>query len=416
LMEVKPTGTMGEKYVLTCMCVATRYPFFRAVTNREAPYLAQQMLDIFLDCGVIPAVIQSDNEFVNLAFEELCSLLGSNQIFSTALRPQSQGIIERVHRDMREYLAVLVDAYVRACPRKWPQYLRYVEHKVRHKSLVPGITPFAAVHGFAGSTALSTASGALEAIPEEVVWADWLRTLVSETKELNATLGEHWAAAAEYRARVHSEKKKLPDFQTGELVLLAKPFYEQGQGVILPQCDGPYVIRAFPSDHTVILADVLTGAPAFEGKPVSIARIIRFHYPAEWATLGMREVDPVGPISTLKVGQLVACSPKTSQFDRVHVARVERIFPHQEQCEVTLYHVPTDCRTGPWRARVWEIWLDPDGSSKREVISADELVCSVTLVEGALTEASLEALVIHGIPVDTQPRRDHTLPPRVPID
>ena len=112
LLEIKPTGEDGERYVLTCICVATRYPFLRTAKTRDAPYLALLLWDVFLDMGVIPAVVQSDNEFVNLAFEELCSLLGSAQLFSTALRPQSQGIIERSHSDMRAALAIVVEAFI----------------------------------------------------------------------------------------------------------------------------------------------------------------------------------------------------------------------------------------------------------------------------------------------------------------
>ena len=49
-----------------------------------------------------------------LVLEELTSLMGSNQIFSTALRPQSQGIVERSHLELRKALAIVVEAYVRA--------------------------------------------------------------------------------------------------------------------------------------------------------------------------------------------------------------------------------------------------------------------------------------------------------------
>ena len=48
-------------------------------------------------------------------------------------------------------------------------------------------------------------------------------------------MAEHWAHDAEARARKHAEKKAEPDFRVGELVLLAKAFYEKGLSVILPQ-------------------------------------------------------------------------------------------------------------------------------------------------------------------------------------
>ena len=95
LIFLMPTGENGEIGVMTAICVNTKYPFLRNITSRESTYLAELMLDIILDAGVVPAVWQSDNEFCNLAFEELCSLLGGNQLFSTALNPKAQGIYQQ---------------------------------------------------------------------------------------------------------------------------------------------------------------------------------------------------------------------------------------------------------------------------------------------------------------------------------
>ncbi len=95
------------------------------------------------------------------------------------------------------------------------------------------------------------------------------------------------------------------------------------------------------------------------------------------------------------------------------MARVEQVFPHQEQCEVTLYHVPPGARTGPWQARVWELWTLEDGTPRKEIITAEEFVCCVSLVNGALSVESIERLVMHGVPAGATPHRDHTLPPRV---
>ena len=203
--------------------------FLRAATGRDAVYLAELLLDIILDMGVVPAVLQSDNEFASLAFEELTQLLGTSQLFSTALRPQSQGIVERSHRDIRNALAKLIEAYVRANPRKWPTLLRHVEHKLRHRVVADGATPYAAVHGFFGSTSLQTAMGALEAIPEDLVHQDWIRVIVAESKAISARLAEHWTDQAEARARKHGETKARPDFLEGELALVHKPFLNEGK-------------------------------------------------------------------------------------------------------------------------------------------------------------------------------------------
>ena len=111
------------------------------------------------------ALIQSDNEFIAAAIEELVLLLGARQLFSTVLRPQTNGVIERPHRDLRAGLAVMVESLVRASPRKWPKFVRWLEHRLRHKTMTleagKTTTPSACVHGFAGSTTLQTSLVAL---------------------------------------------------------------------------------------------------------------------------------------------------------------------------------------------------------------------------------------------------------------
>ena len=283
LMDVTPKGLEGESFILTALCVATRYPCLRVGKDKDAVSLAELLLDIILDIGVVPAIIQSDNEFATLALEELCTMLGSTQLFSTVLRPQSQGITERSHLDIRKGLSLLVEAYVRANPRKWPTYVRWLESKLRHKVKATGDTPYSAVHGFKGSTALRSALGALEEIPEEMVSGDWLRLIVAETKEINSRLGDHWAHAAEVRARRHAEAHPYKPFNVGDMVLLSKPFWEKGAGLILPHCDGPYVITQLPTIHTAILEDPLTGENYHHGQPISVARLLRFNFPKEWS-------------------------------------------------------------------------------------------------------------------------------------
>jgi len=410
LMEVKPSGVEGEKWIVTAICVATRYPFLRATTTRDAVELAKMLLDIILDAGVVPAILQSDNEFLSVAFEEFCFLLGTTQIFSTALRPQTQGIVERSHRDIRSHLAILIDAFARANPRKWPEYLRFAEHRLRHKTICPGITPYAVVHGFLGSSALQTAMGSLQEIPEDIIWADWLRGIVEETKRLSASLADHWTQQAASRARKHGEKTRTPDFQEGELVLVTRPFWEKGVAVILPQCDGPYSISRMVGSHTCLLIDPLSQEPAFDGKPVSLARLIRFRFPADWAGAEALELPSTSAsFASVQIGAIVACLPRVCPPGRVFLGRVDRLYRNHTMLEVTLMHVAPAHRTGPWTARRWEVWTD-SGAPRREVITADEYICTVNLREGALDLASLETLSGHGLNVSLQPRRDASLP------
>ncbi|CAE8584544.1 unnamed protein product [Polarella glacialis] len=184
LMEIRPTSEEGYAHLFTACCVATRYIFMRPVITRDMGELAEIMTDIILEAGVVPKVIQGDSEFCNIMLEELTGLLGANQLFSTALRPQAVGIKERQRREIREGLAILVESLSRALPRRWPKYVKWLEAKIRHKKLPSGFTPFQLIHGFLGSSALRSALDSFAEIPADMVCSDWLREIVSEAKSM----------------------------------------------------------------------------------------------------------------------------------------------------------------------------------------------------------------------------------------
>jgi len=179
----------------------------------------------------------------------------------------------------------------------------------------------------------------LKQVPEDVIWSDWVHQIVEESKKIQAMAFEHYVSQAAVRARKHSEQKPEADFREGELVLVSKPFYEKGTGVILPQCDGPYTFVRVPTAHTVLLVDTLSGEAAFEGKAVSCARLIRFKFPSDWAgpEPGGTE-DRKNAFVDIKRGAFIACAPQGLQYTSVHVARVEKIYQEQQLCDVLLFH------------------------------------------------------------------------------
>ena len=163
----------------------------------------------------------------------------------------------------------MVESLARALPREWPKFLRWMEHKLRHKAFKlsgTATTPYACVHGFSGSAALQSSLAALEQNPEDLVTHPWLLDIFIESQRVSDALATTTEATAKARAQKQHESNTLRQFQAGELVLLQKPFYEKGQGLILPQCDGPFVVARVPGDHNVTLADPLAGSAYLNGK------------------------------------------------------------------------------------------------------------------------------------------------------
>ena len=215
MMEVKPTGENGERYVLTAICPATKYPFLRALVTRDSDVVAEAMLDVIFDIGVVPCIHQSDNEFCNLSVSELTSLLGATQLFSTALRPQPQGLVERIHRDIRAGLAIAIESLSRAKPRAWPKYLRRLEYRLRHKTIAGEFTPYQAVHGFRGASALDAALGAYSEIPSELVFQVGFRRSLANLHESKLRSKYHPKNLAKSERKPRVKRLLNPNLEMG---------------------------------------------------------------------------------------------------------------------------------------------------------------------------------------------------------
>jgi hypothetical protein len=348
-------------------------------------------------------LIQSDNEFANAAVEELVYLLGARQLFSLALRPQSQGIVERGHKEIRNGFSVLVSAFARACPRTWPNYTRWMEHRARHRPLLAdGTSAYSVAHGFYWSSPLQSSLVCLDKIPVDLVTQPWLNEIVAESKRLGTALKDHFALEAKKTQQRMREESNRPIFKVGNLVLLQKPFYEKGTGLILPQCDGPWEVASTPNEHTATLREPLTEQAYLNGQFVSTGRLVHFNFPKAHLLDDAEEVAEAAKKVELKIDMTVAVEIEIQARSRVLVAKIKRIFEVGDQLAVDLYTVPLGQRFGPWERRPWELL-------ETKQISRSEVICQVELVNRALSGESLERMAALGINI-AQPLADMSLP------
>ena len=406
LMEIRPTGETGETHILTCSCVATRYVFLRCCMGREHHEIAERLFDVVLDMGVVPKLIQSDLEFASQILNEFTVLLGSNQMFSTALRPQSQGITERSHKEMRATLSMFVETLVRAHPRRWPRLIRIAESKIRQKTLldVEGIrvTPYSAVHGFAGSSALRSAVDAVGDVPNALVTNAWLSTIIQQSQHVVSLYADKKQADAD-QAQREQTAIRTQSVKEGELVLLRKPFYERGNGLILPQADGPYRVHRVFGSHSVQLAELTTGVLLMNGKAVATSRLVRFAYPAE---IAVEDLRPELAETSFSLGDYLVFETQLSGRPRTTVGKILRVHAVGSQLEVQRFEVPEHERFGPWLRRPWT-----PADLAPEMISFQEVIAKVDMTDGVLTTDDLSALEHQGVAA-TASGREKLLPGR----
>ena len=97
--------TRQNRYPLTILDFATRYPEAISLRKVDAPTVATALMEAFTRFG-LPAEILSDNGsvFVGKLMEELFRQLGVHHIHTTPYRPQTNGMIERWHGVLKAQL------------------------------------------------------------------------------------------------------------------------------------------------------------------------------------------------------------------------------------------------------------------------------------------------------------------------
>jgi len=412
LYEVTPPAEDGTNMIMTTHCTWSRYPFFRKQKGKTAIATATNLFDVILDCGVVPEVIQTDlgKEFTNSLVAELLGLLGSSQVFSSAVHPQSQGITERPHRDMTALLAMLVERLVQTRPDTWPEHLRTLECRCRDKTIgKSGFTPRSLVAGWFGVTPLQSALAMIGEIPSDLPYDEWVRNLVADHQEL-ATAWDEWRAEAEAKEDEYYNERMVcgRQIEVGELVLLQKAETERrAGGKLLEKADGPYEVVKKPSPHTAMLAEPYSKEVVLEGRPMPVARLIRWAFPKELpkptaAELESGDADYArrmtrAEILLLQPNDLVCAAVEDKDADGDDCATVVMVDAvHMEQERVSGRRMEPQ-GTGPWAQRLWALARNADGSDGVTQVPFKDLLAQVELEAGHLTGASAEMLKKVGV-------------------
>ena len=107
--------------ILTCMCLASKYPEAVALRRVDAETVAEAMMEIFSRTG-LPEEILTDQGSVFMArlTKQLCRLLNVKQLRTSPYHPQTDGCLECWHRSLKNML--------RKCNERkmeWDNILKY---------------------------------------------------------------------------------------------------------------------------------------------------------------------------------------------------------------------------------------------------------------------------------------------------
>lgn len=138
-------SSAGNRYVLTVVDMATRFPEAVPLKKIDTVTVAEALLSIFARVG-LPQEILSDcgTQFVSDLMQEVYRLLSISSVTTTPYHPQSNGMVERFNGTLKSMLRKISLSQ----PREWDRYipaLLFAYRELPNETL--GFSPFELLFG-----------------------------------------------------------------------------------------------------------------------------------------------------------------------------------------------------------------------------------------------------------------------------
>lgn len=139
------TSDTGNHYLLVVVDVCTRFVFLRAIPDKRAITIAQELFKIFCDVG-FPKILQDDNgtEFVNKIVDRIVKASFIEQRLISAYHPRANGLAER---NVQTALNTIRKS-IQGIKKDWDKYVPAVQLAMNAKvAALHGSTPFSLMFG-----------------------------------------------------------------------------------------------------------------------------------------------------------------------------------------------------------------------------------------------------------------------------
>jgi len=117
-----PQSAEGHTHLLTVIDRTTRWPEVLPIKGTTAQVVADGFVQVWVSRFGVPAVVTTDRgaQFLSSTWACLCRHLGMRHVKTTAYHPQANGLVERLHRQIKEALRA------RGSGDDWAEHLPWV--------------------------------------------------------------------------------------------------------------------------------------------------------------------------------------------------------------------------------------------------------------------------------------------------
>ena len=248
---LSPVTERGNRWILTLVDSATRYPEAVALQTTNTVEVAEKLLGIFFRVG-FPSQVLCDNgsQFTSKMMEEVARLLSTKFIHTSLYHPMSNGLYERWNGTLKTMLKRMS----LELPRDWDRYLEPLMFAYREAPQEStGFSPFELLYGrtVQGPMYVLRKLWTNETMQEEVSnvyqYVVDLRNRLEKTCELAAENLRN--AQSKYKS--HFDKKsKMRILEAEEKVLILLP---TEKNKLLMQWKGPFTVKENigPTDYRI---------------------------------------------------------------------------------------------------------------------------------------------------------------------
>ena len=237
---IHPMSENRNRYILTIVDYATRYPEAVALKNIETERIAEALLDVFSRVG-FPKEILSDQgtQFTSNLMAEVARLISMKQLFTTPYNPKCNGLCERINGVLKSMLKKMCTER----PKDWDRYLPAVLYAYREvPQASTGFSPFELLYGrkVRGPMDILKELCAGERTPDDV--RNTYQYIVDLRNKLEDTcrIARENLEEAQGKYRHHYDKKTRDrSFIVGQKVYLLLPM---DNNKLLLQWRGPYKV------------------------------------------------------------------------------------------------------------------------------------------------------------------------------
>ena len=237
---IHPPSDKGNRFILTVVDYATRYPEAKALKIIDTENVAEALIEIYSRVG-IPREVLTDQgrQFTSDVMKEVGRLLSIKQLTTTPYHPACNGLVERFNGILKSMLKKLCEEQ----PKQWDRYIPALLFAYREATQEStGFSPFQLLYGRQVRGPLTI----LKQLWTKDIQDDEVRTTYQYVVDLRERLEETCQIVQEQLGKSSNRYKYYADmgkkdrqFQQGDEVLLLLP---TDQNKLIMQWKGPFVI------------------------------------------------------------------------------------------------------------------------------------------------------------------------------